>query len=153
MVIVFITVIYFQGFRVELPVKNSNLRGTHGTTKYPIKLFYTHNIPIILLTALVSNVYFFSHYITARFENNAVIGFLCSLIGKWNMNDNSNNINNYGINSVNYQMSQPTGGLIYYISPPRTFYELLSDPIHTAIYLIFVLSICAYFGYTKIKIK
>ena len=27
---------------------------------YPIKLFYTSNIPIILQTALVSNLYFFS---------------------------------------------------------------------------------------------
>jgi hypothetical protein len=28
---------------------------------YPLKLFHTSNIPIILQTALVSNLYFFSH--------------------------------------------------------------------------------------------
>merc|ERR1711904_631844 len=57
-VLVFIIVIYFQGFRVDLPVKSQKQRGQSGS--YPIKLFYTSNIPIILQTALVSNLYFFS---------------------------------------------------------------------------------------------
>merc|ERR1712232_1191135 len=56
-VLVFFVVIFFQGFRVDLQVKYTKLRGQQGT--YPIKLFYTSNIPIILQTALVSNVYFF----------------------------------------------------------------------------------------------
>merc|ERR1711904_521125 len=57
-VLVFVVVIYFQGFRVDLPVKSQRTRGQQGS--YPIKLFYTSNIPIILQTALVSNLYFFS---------------------------------------------------------------------------------------------
>jgi protein transport protein SEC61 subunit alpha len=55
---VFTVVIYFQGFRVDLPIKNRQARGQRGS--YPIKLFYTSNIPIILQTALVSNLYFMS---------------------------------------------------------------------------------------------
>ena len=57
-VIVFLVVIYFQGFRVDLPVKYRTQRGMQGS--YPIKLFYTSNMPIILQTALVSNLYFLS---------------------------------------------------------------------------------------------
>merc|ERR1719345_160708 len=57
-VLVFFIVIYFQGFRVDLAVKYQKVRGQQGS--YPIKLFYTSNIPIILQTALVSNLYFFS---------------------------------------------------------------------------------------------
>merc|ERR1712157_277495 len=53
-VLVFFVVIYFQGFRVDLTVKYQKIRGQMGT--YPIKLFYTSNMPIILQTALVSNV-------------------------------------------------------------------------------------------------
>lgn len=53
-VLVFVIVIYFQGFRVDLPVKYQRQRSGPGT--YPIKLFYTSNIPIILQTALVSNL-------------------------------------------------------------------------------------------------
>ena len=57
-VVVFLVVIYFQGFRVDLPVKYRTQRGMQGS--YPIKLFYTSNMPIILQTALVSNLYFLS---------------------------------------------------------------------------------------------
>jgi protein transport protein SEC61 subunit alpha len=61
---VFLLVIYFQGFRVDLPVKYQKYRGQQGS--YPIKLFYTSNIPIILQTALVSNLYFFSQLLYRR---------------------------------------------------------------------------------------
>jgi protein transport protein SEC61 subunit alpha len=57
-VLIFMVVIYFQGFKVDIPIKNNKVRGANST--YPIKLFYTSNIPIILQTALVSNLYFLS---------------------------------------------------------------------------------------------
>lgn len=57
-VLIFLIVIYFQGFRVVLPVRSKNARGQQGS--YPIKLFYTSNMPIILQSALVSNLYFIS---------------------------------------------------------------------------------------------
>lgn len=47
-----------QGFRVDLPIKSARNRGQYST--YPIKLFYTSNIPIILQSALVSNLYVIS---------------------------------------------------------------------------------------------
>lgn len=57
-IFVFGIVIYFQGFRVDLPIKSSRFRGQYSS--YPIKLFYTSNIPIILQSALVSNLYVIS---------------------------------------------------------------------------------------------
>lgn len=57
-VLVFAIVIFFQGFRVDLQIKPSTMRGQYST--YPIKLFYTSNIPIILQSALVSNLYVIS---------------------------------------------------------------------------------------------
>ena len=44
--LVFAIVIYLQGFRVEIPVKSNRFRGQRGT--YPVKLFYTSNMPIML---------------------------------------------------------------------------------------------------------
>merc|ERR1719322_631191 len=76
-VFVFFIVIYFQGFRVDLPVKYQKHRGQQGT--YPIKLFYTSNMPIILQTALVSNLYFLSQMLYNRYPG----VFLIGLIGKW----------------------------------------------------------------------
>lgn len=60
-VLIFLIVIYFQGFRVVLPVRSKNARGQQGS--YPIKLFYTSNMPIILQSALVSNLYFISQVV------------------------------------------------------------------------------------------
>merc|ERR1711879_491020 len=70
--VVFIVVIYFQGFRVELPLKSTKNRGISGR-KLPIKLFYTSNIPVILQTALVSNFYFFSRLLHRKFAGNLFV--------------------------------------------------------------------------------
>lgn len=75
--LVFLAVIYLQGFRVEIPVKSARVRGQQGT--YPIKLFYTSNTPIMLQSALVSNVYFVSQFLYNRFPKN----FLVRLLGIW----------------------------------------------------------------------
>merc|ERR1712023_604516 len=92
--LVFFVVIYFQGFRVDLPVKSQKQRGQQGS--YPIKLFYTSNIPIILQTALVSNLYFFSQLLYKRYSSN----FLVRLFGRWQDVEGGG-----GANSV------PVGGL------------------------------------------
>lgn len=76
-VLVFAIVIYFQGFRVELPVKSNKFRGHQGT--YPIKLFYTSNMPIMLQSAMVSNVYFISQMLFGRFPENLLV----RLLGVW----------------------------------------------------------------------
>ncbi|KAF7293111.1 Protein transport protein Sec61 alpha [Mycena kentingensis (nom. inval.)] len=53
--VIFGAVIYLQGFRIEIPVKSNRFRGQRGT--YPIKLFYTSTMPIMLESALTSNVF------------------------------------------------------------------------------------------------
>ena len=65
-VFIFLIVIYFQGWRVDLPVTYAKYRGQQG--KFPIKLFYTSNMPIILQTALVSNLYFMSQLLYNRYS-------------------------------------------------------------------------------------
>jgi len=126
--LVFIVVIYFQGFRVDLPVKNQRQRGQQGS--YPIKLFYTSNIPIILQTALVSNFYFLSQLLYRRFYENPFV----SLIGSWQ--------------ETSQGQSVPVGGLAYYISPPVNSSDIVADPIRTLFYFAFVLTTCALFSKT-----
>merc|ERR1712196_224953 len=110
-VAVFMIVIYFQGFRIDLPIKSKVMRGYTGN--YPIKLFYTSNMPIILQSALVSNLYFFSQLLYKRFKSNMLI----NLLGQWQEVEMSG-------------QSIPVGGLVYYISPPHSFWEIWEDPIH-----------------------
>merc|ERR1712205_33050 len=124
-VLVFLVVIYFQGFRVDLPVKYRSQRGMQGS--YPIKLFYTSNMPIILQTALVSNLYFLSQLLYKRYPNN----FLVNLFGKWK--------------------DEETGGP--YQTPPISIAEVLEDPLHAIIYLAFILVACALFSKTWIEVS
>ena len=69
--LIFLLVVYLQGFRVLLPVRSKNARGQQGS--YPIKLFYTSNMPIILQSALVSNVYFNSQLLYNSFAGNFLV--------------------------------------------------------------------------------
>jgi protein transport protein SEC61 subunit alpha len=133
-VLVFIVVIYFQGFRVDLPMKNQKTRGPAGS--YPIKLFYTSNIPIILQTALVSNLYFFSQLLYKRYRDNIFV----NLLGQWRELEYS-------------QQSVPVGGLAYFVSPPGNLSEILEDPLHALIYLTFMLTACALFSKTWIEVS
>merc|ERR1712023_236670 len=133
-VLVFIIVIYFQGFRVDLPVKSQKQRGQQGS--YPIKLFYTSNIPIILQTALVSNLYFFSQLLYRRFKTNMLV----NILGQWQEVDYSG-------------QSIPVGGLAYYVSPPGNLSEILDDPLHALVYLTFMLTACALFSKTWIEVS
>ena len=70
-------VFYKQGFRVDLPVRSKQRRGQQQ--QYPIKLFYTSNMPIILQSALVSNLYFISQLLFKRYGSY----FIVKLIGRW----------------------------------------------------------------------
>jgi protein transport protein SEC61 subunit alpha len=75
--VVFAAVIYLQGFRIEIPVKSNKNRGQRGT--YPVKLFYTSNMPIMLESALTSNVFILSQMLFNRFPENLLV----RLLGTW----------------------------------------------------------------------
>lgn len=121
-VVVFLVVVYFQGFRVELPVKNAKYRGQQGI--YPIKLFYTSNTPIIIVSSLTSNLMIISQLLSRRWENN----FLVRLLGQW---------------SHDQQQTRPVGGLIYYLNAPASFSDALADPFQLIIYIVYMLGACA----------
>jgi len=134
-VLVFAIVIYFQGFRVDLPIKSARFRGQ--TSSYPIKLFYTSNMPIILQTALVSNLYFLSQLLYNRYSGNVLV----RLLGVWKeLRENPG-------------QSVPVSGLAYYISPPHSLAEIAMDPFHAIFYVAFILISCALFSKTWIEVS
>ncbi|MHA1749808.1 MAG: preprotein translocase subunit SecY [Promethearchaeota archaeon] len=138
--IIFFIVVYTESVRIEIPLQYSGYRGFVG--KYPIKLMYVSNIPVILAQALYANVLFFGQMIAGpnsalRNSGNDVTEFILNLIGSYNPDDVGN-------------PDQPfkfTGGLIYYLSPPR---GLIGNPnadiIQAVIYFVFFLALCVYFG-------
>ncbi|ORY01249.1 SecY protein [Basidiobolus meristosporus CBS 931.73] len=133
-VAIFAAVIYLQGFRIDLPIKNTRVRGVRAT--YPIKLFYTSNMPIMLQSALTSNVFLISQMLYNRFPNNILV----RLLGVWEPNAGSNQI-------------FASGGLAYLMSPPQGFVDALIHPIHFVIYVAFILGTCAMFSRTWVEIS
>lgn len=134
-VVVFLAVVYFQGFRVDLPVRSKRARGHSGT--YPIKLFYTSNMPIILYSALVSNVFFISQLLYKRYGGNLLV----QMLGRWQEAEWGGG-----------QMT-PVGGLAYYLSPPSSLTDLAANPIHALVYIAVMLSACALFSKTWIEVS
>ena len=55
---IFLIVAYLESARIELPLSHGNARGARG--RYPIKLIYASNIPVILMSALLANISMFA---------------------------------------------------------------------------------------------
>ncbi|KAK9949617.1 hypothetical protein M0R45_005134 [Rubus argutus] len=134
-VLIFLIVIYFQGFRVVLPVRSKNGRGQQGS--YPIKLFYTSNMPIILQSAFVSNLYFISQLLYRWCSGN----FLVNLLGKWKESECSGG------------QFIPVGGLAYYITAPSSLADMAANPFRALFYLVFMLSACAFLSKSWIEVS
>lgn len=133
-IFIFLVVNYFQGFQVNIAIHNRQIKG--HVESYPVKLFYTSNMPIILQSTLLSNIFFVSRLLYKRFPNFLLI----KLLGK------------YKESSIGGQ-SYPVSGLVYYISPPSSIISLINDPLHTLTYIIFILVSCAIFSRTWIEVS
>ena len=110
--IVFFVVIYAEGVRVELPISYAGYRGFRS--RYPIKLMYVSNLPVIFASALFANIYFISQIIWSNYNqsNNNV---WLNLIGTYASSTSGSPV--------------PTGGLVYFVIPPRSIGDILGDPL------------------------
>jgi len=57
-VLIFLVVAYLESTSIEIPLAHGKVRGARG--RYPIRLIYASNIPVILMSALLANVNMFS---------------------------------------------------------------------------------------------
>ncbi|HLF16175.1 MAG TPA: preprotein translocase subunit SecY [Candidatus Thermoplasmatota archaeon] len=55
---IFMFVVFAEASRIELPLAHGKVRGARG--RYPLRLIYASNIPVILMAALIANVNIFS---------------------------------------------------------------------------------------------
>lgn len=132
--VVGILVLFFQGYRIEIPVKYQKVRSMQ--TSYPIKLFYTGNMPVVLLSALVANILFVSQVLYGSMKSN----FLVNLIGQWQ------------VLSKDGSAAVPVGGLAYWISPPVSILDFFKDPFHVIFYALFTVIACTLFARAWIDI-
>ena len=99
--VVFFIVVYVESSRIELPLAHGKVRGARG--RYPIRLIYASNIPVILMAALLANVnmfalLFWSHPTMSTWP---IFGHNWRL-GAFDTSDGSNPV--------------PTMGLAYYVN-------------------------------------
>jgi protein transport protein SEC61 subunit alpha len=122
--------VYIEGIHVDIPIVSTKYRGF--TAVYPIKLLYTSVIPVILASALTANAVFMGQMLWANYNPN-------------NQNPAFNWIAQFDPNSGRGQAT-PTGGILYYITSPRSLEIVAADPVRAVIYVIFMTAIVTVFS-------
>ncbi|MFW9819406.1 MAG: preprotein translocase subunit SecY [Candidatus Thorarchaeota archaeon] len=147
-VVIFVIVIWFESTRVEIPLA---YRGSRGfKSKYPMKLLYVSNIPVILVNALYANILFFGQLLAGpnsglRFTNGGLIpDFWVNLIGTFREVEGGAT---QGVQLV------PTGGLIYLLTPPMGIDDFLSNPLRAFIYLVIFIFLCIMLGRVWVEVS
>jgi len=126
----FLVIIYLEGVRVELPMTYAGYKGFRS--RYPIKLLYVSNLPVIFASALFANVYFFSQLLWSQMGTPAPgTNLLFQVIGDYNRTGD-------GV--------QPVGGLAYYVTPPNNVISVAAEPVRAAVYLVILVAFCAIFS-------
>jgi preprotein translocase SecY subunit len=129
----FLVIIYMEGVRVELPLSYAGYRGFRS--RYPIKLLYVSNLPVIFASALFANIYFFSYILWSQpwGRNN----FWVNLLG-W-----------YRLEEDHYV---PAGGLVYYVTSPGNLSNVIAEPVRALGYLAILVAFCVVFSLTWLEV-
>ncbi len=136
----FFIIMYMEGIRVELPLSYAGYKGFRS--RYPIKLLYVSNLPVIFASALFANVYFFSQIF-------------------WNMNGQPSPGENWWLDLLgrfewigegDQKSLQPVGGLVYYVLSPGSFQNAIQDPSKALIYLLILVAFSVVFSLTWLEV-
>jgi len=133
--VIFGAVIWMESVRVEIPLQYAKYRGMKA--RYPIKLLYTSNIPVILAQALYANILFFGQMIWSAFNSDNNNPFL-NWIGQFHKDEAS------GRMIADF-------GLARYITPPQGIFNLSTEPdwaLHVIIYFALMILLC--WGFSKV---
>ena len=133
--VMILVLIYVEGIRIELPITSIKYRGFQGV--YPIKLLYVSNIPVILVSALGANVTFFARLLANYNSSNPPWWF--HYIAQFPAANSTSG-------------SQPIGGLVYYLTPPQSFQQTLADPVHSVVYLLYLVGMAVVFARLWVEI-
>ncbi len=135
-IVVFLVVIYVEGVRVELPISYAQYRGYRA--RYPIKLLYVSNLPVIFASALFANIYFLSQLLWSYLGRPPPgSNFWLDLIGQY---------------QNGAQGPEPVGGLVYYVLSPGNFSDVINNPLRALAYVGIMASFCIIFSLTWLEV-
>lgn len=129
---VFLVAVYAQSMRVEIPLTFGNVRGFGQ--KWPLKFVYTNVIPVIFVSALLSNFQLIASLLTRRGVELSVGGFY--IVGKYT------GASTPAANTLLYYFSAPSGFITNVFNTLTTFTlqipptQFLQVFIYTAFYVV-----------------
>jgi len=128
---VFSIVSILESLKIDIPISYAKFRGFGG--RYPVKFLYISNIPVILVSSLFMDIYFVSQILWSRFNA-----------------DNSNPwLNWLGV----FEDNQPTGGLVMYLTSPRSFQQFLENPFRAFVYAGLMIGFCVIFAVVWLEVS
>jgi preprotein translocase SecY subunit len=127
----FLVAIYLEGVRIEIPMTYAGYKGFRS--RYPIKLLYVSNLPVIFASALFANVFFFSQILFSQLGNSNIF---VQILGT------------YDPASPN----RPVGGLAYYVTSPQTLQGVVADLPRALAYLGILVGFCAVFSLVWLEV-
>ncbi|MEM1540286.1 MAG: preprotein translocase subunit SecY [Candidatus Bathyarchaeia archaeon] len=130
-IVAFLVIIYMEGVRVELPLSYAGYRGFRS--RYPIKLLYVSNLPVIFASALFANIYFFSYLL-------------------WNWDRNNPWIRLLGWYKLEGDQYVPAGGLVYFVTSPNNLTNVMQEPLRAIGYLTILMVFCVIFSLTWLEV-
>jgi preprotein translocase SecY subunit len=136
----FLIIIYMEGVRVELPLSYAGYKGFRS--RYPIKLLYVSNLPVIFASALFANVYLFSQIFWNNYNQNNT-NFWLNLLGQYQW------ITPQGSTEATLQ---PIGGLVYYVTSPGSLANVIARPDRAFGYIGILIVFCIIFSLTWLEV-
>jgi preprotein translocase SecY subunit len=137
----FLIIIYMEGVRVELPLSYAGYKGFRS--RYPIKLLYVSNLPVIFASALFANVYLFSQIFWNMSGQPSPdrASFWLNLLGQFHWTGTAPN-----------QQVEPIGGLVYYVTAPHSLANVIASPDRAFGYIGILIVFCIIFSLTWLEV-
>ncbi len=145
--LIFFVVIYVETMRVEIPLTYAGYKGYKG--KYPMKLLYVSNIPVILAQALYANLLFFGQLLWNWSQDSGRATWWVSWFGEFETSESG-------------QYLSPTRGLLKYLTAPQGLGSIITAfqegeggdlILQSSIYLIIFVTICVVFGQIWVEVS
>lgn len=132
-----VALIYIEAVRVEIPISYARFQGYRA--KYPVKLLYVSNVPIIFATTVFSNIFYLGSLVWSRFNPNNDNLYL-NLIGTYRFDQEAGTV-------------IATGGLAYYVTGVRGLATVFEDPVRAVVHAALLITFSVLFAKFWVQIS
>jgi preprotein translocase subunit SecY len=126
---IFFLVAWTESTRIELPLSHAEARGARG--RYPLRLIYASNIPVILMSALLANV----SMVSILLWSNPTLSHFPLLGHNWYI---GSYLSPAAASANQISQTQPISGVAYYLSTPNGLESWLLPILNYQTYAAFL---------------